>query len=256
MTGSLFSQERNISATFSFAYMVYPEKNNFFDNHASSFQAGLDIWNTVKIFGEIILKDEFEEIKKSPITGITKYAVGLGFRNLMIGYKRHENIKEASGKITTIDLQYDISSFVYSKEDEISGLFLGINHQKYYKAENGASRSYNGFGISLYIDTVYTFLDYVASDGFDWFPWFKLGGGISFGKTSGFPGKDIAHIGTGEIILGMSFLFKGPITVGFNIGCHTIAYEGLDIPVIWISSNRINPWAINVGIIANAMIKF
>ena len=251
MTTSLFSQERDISAIFSGSFMVYPEKGNFFGNHAFSFQAGLSIWDTVKVFGEILLPENFKEIEKSPIERLAKYSIKLGIWNAMMGYKKHFNIQDAKGDVTNIDLHYDITRFADFGDIVFAGAYVGLIYQKY---NNGIS-NYDGYGLSAYMDTTTLSLlsrsDYAKLDKFDFIPWCKFGFAYTLGPNHYYEYPvSISYMVSWDVILGLGFIYNGFIPVCFSIGYNLAAYASDMFKGAPDNISR------NEGLIANITLKF
>ena len=223
---------------------------SFFGNHAFAFQAGLSIWDTVKIFADII--PAIKETEDSATNRLAKYSVRLGLWNAMIGYKKHFNIVYAKGNITNIDLHYNISSLTDLKDEDYGGAYLGFIYQKY----NNGPLNYDGYGLSAYVDTTNNILTKSDYDKINFIPWCKFGITYTLGPsnlgilnhTNDYP--SLSYLVSWDIILGFGLVYNGFIPICFNIGFNAAIYASdmLDGAPDNISTNE--------GFIANITIKF
>ena len=248
---SLFSQERDISALFSGSYVVYPGSGDggFFSNYALSFQAGLSIWDTVKIFGEILLPETFEEIKESPVEKLARYSVRLGLWNAAIGYKKHFNAAWADGNVTNIDLHYNITSLTDLKDEDYGGAYLGFIYQNY----NNGWLNYDGYGISVYVDTTTNpLLDRKDFSNLYAIPWVKFGFSYTLGPTNPalYEKNNLSYLVSWDIILGFGIVFNTFIPICFNVGYNGAIYAS---DMFDGAPNNISR---NEGIVVNLTLKF
>jgi hypothetical protein len=251
MASSLFSQERDISALFSGSYMVYPGSGDsgFFSNYALSFQAGLSIWDTVKIFGEILLPETFKEIKKSPVERLARYSVRLGLWNATIGYKKHFSAAWADGNVTNIDLHYNITSLTDLKDEDYGGAYLGFIYQNY----NNGWLNYDGYGISVYVDTTTNpLLDRKDFSNLYAIPWVKFGFSYTLGPTNPalYEKNNLSYLVSWDIILGFGIVFNTFIPICFNVGYNGAIYAS---DMFDGAPNNISR---NEGIVVNLTLKF
>lgn len=245
LSSSLYAGDIKGLLSGNFGY--YPD-SKILDNNESiikqsysyGFSAGLSIYNDFMFIVDFFIDEP--EWEKNFVNDLRKISGYLGFKNVLFSYNRqvfkvddflslwmNSELGNKNFVVSTTEISYDLSSFM---DVDYIGFYLGAVYQNYVGPiidENDFVKliNFNGFGISLYMDTLNRHL----LNGINtimignWIPWVNLGLRYTIGPHEYENKQSILGIVTLQGIFGLGYTIDTKfVDFNFSAGYNVVLF--------------------------------